>query len=490
MDPNLLPEDVRALKWLEGLEPPKIAAPAVRRGRSVKRYVPNNDLDSVGGDPANVRKIRDAKQWRPCFFNPDEPVLYLWDFESGPEEAERICAIAERVYQLGRGIDMAWACGRVLDPNEAEVRLESHPGAVRRSAGAGETETPRPGTLDSLVERYQRKRSRLKTVGTGRKSRQLYTQPPKAFFGRTGYNTALRRLHFELRREEGGFAPRPLASVAHLVAGLRDGAAARLQQSLPENSALFERLIIGRGAGPADLPQRIRLIPIPSIGAPHTDPSIRRVVVEIPPDCPIRADDLKWAFAGLRPCDPSSGDIWPGSLVSTEGSQMADRFMRPARLFRSMTPVALSWPPRRRVDSAAEKKAGDERSWGERRAAGAIVQALHHAGIQSRPSAIKVQREPFQRRGARAELFAEGSRFSKHALWHVELRFREALAGPMVIGDGRFCGLGLMEPVTHPTNVFAFDLDGEHRLSLKDRPALIHHLRRALMALSRDDAVT
>ena len=485
---NLLPEDVRALKWLEGLNPPRIVAPAVRHGRAVKLFVPNNDLDSVGGDPTRVSEIRVGKQWRPCFFDLDEPVLYLWDFESGPEEAERICATAERVFQLGRGIDMAWACGRVLDPNEAEARLEAHPGAVRRPAGAGETATPRPGTLDSLVERYQCRRSRLKTVGTGRKSRQLFTQPPKAFFGRTGYNTALRRLHFELRREEGGFAPRPLASVAHLVAGLRDGAAARLQQSLPENSALFERLIIGRGAGPADLPQRIRLIPIPSIGAPHTDPSIRRVVVEIPPDCPIRADDLKWAFAGLRPCDPSSGEIWPGSLVSTEGSQMADRFMRPARLFRSVTPVALSGAPRRRVDSAAEKKAGDERSWEERRAAGAIVQALRHAGIQGRPSAIKVQREPFQRRGVRAELFADGSRFSKHALWHVELRFREALSGPLVIGDGRFCGLGLMEPVTHRTNVFAFDLDGEHRVALEDRAALIHHLRRALMALSRDKA--
>ena len=485
---NLLPEDVRALKWLEELDPPTIAALAVRRGRAVKLFVPNNDLDSVGGDPGRVSEIRVGKQWRPCFFDSDEPVLYLWDFESGPEEAERICATAERVFQLGRGIDMAWACGRVLDPNEAEARLEAHPGAVRRPAGAGETATPRPGTLDSLVERYQRRRSRLKTVGTGRKSRQLFTQPPKAFFGRTGYNTAPRRLHFELRREEGGFAPRPLASVAALVTGLRDGAAARLQESLPENSALFERLIIGRGAGPADLCQRIRLIPIPSIGAPHTDPSIRRVVVEIPPDCPIRADDLKWAFAGLRPCDPFSGEIWPGSLVSTDDSRMADRFGRSSRVFRSMTPLALPGAPRRRIDGVVGTKAADERSWEERRAAGAIVQALRHAGIQGRPSAIKVQREPFQRRGVRAELFADGSRFSKHALWHVELRFREALSGPLVIGDGRFCGLGLMEPATHRTNVFTFDLDGTHRAAHEGRAALIHHLRRALMALSRDDA--
>ena len=484
---NLPPEDVRALKWLEGLHPPTIAAPAVRRGRAVKLFVPNNDLDSVGGDPARVSEIRVGKQWRPCFFNPDEPLLYVWDFESGLEEAERICAIAERVYQLGRGIDMAWACGRVLDPNEAETRLESHPGAVCRSTGAGETSTPRPGTLDSLVERYRRKRSRLKTIGAGRKSRQLFTQPPKASFGRTGYDAPPRRLHFELRREEGGFAPRPLGSVALFITGLRDGAAARLQESLSDNSALFERLIIGRGTGPADLAQRIRLIPIPSIGAPHTDPSIRRVVVEVPSDCPIRVDDLKWAFAGLRPCDPRTGEVWPGTLVSTDDSQMANRFVRPARGFRSMTPVALSGVPRRRTDGASDKKTAADRVREERRAAGAVVQALRHAGIRARPSDVSVQREPFHRRGVRADLFADGSRFSKDALWHVELRFQEVLSGPLVIGDGRYCGLGLMEPVTRRTNVFAFDLDAGHRVAHEDRSELIHHLRRALMALSRDD---
>ena len=485
---NLLPEDGRALEWLERLKPPKIAAPAARCGRTVKLFVPNNDLDSVGGDPARVNEIRVGKQWRPCFFDSDEPVLYLWDLESGSEEAERICEIAERMYQLGRGIDMAWAGGRVLDSKEAEAILESHPGVVRTSAGPGGTSTPRPGTFESLVNRYRLKRNRLTTVRAGRKTQQLFRQPPRATFGRTGYNPPPHRLHFELRRPEGGFAPRPLASVEPLITGLRDAAAVRLRESLPEQTARFERLIIGRGAGPADLAQRIRLIPIPSIGAPHTDPSIRRVVVEIPPDCPIRADDLRWAFAGLRPCDPYTGEAWPGSLVSTDDSQMADRFGRPARVFRSMTPIALSGALRRRIDGAAEKKAAVERDREERRASGAVVQALRHAGIQARPSDISVRREPFHRRGVRAEIFADGSRFSKHALWHVELRFREALRGPLVIGDGRFCGLGLMEPATQRTDVFAFHLDGGRRVGPEDVPTLVHHLRRALMALSRDDA--
>ena len=480
-------EDERALKWLERLEPPRVAAPVARSGRAVKLFVPNNDLDSVGGDPAEVGRIRVPKQWRPNFFDPNEPVLYLWDFESGSTEATCICAIAARLYQLGRGIDMAWASGRVLERNEAEAFLESHPGPIRRPGGAGETATPLPGTLYSLVDRYRHRRRRLTTVGTGRKSRQLFTQPPKASFRRTGYDTPPRRLHFELRGPEGGFAPRALASAAPLITGLRDAAAVRLQESLPAESMLFERLIIGRGADPADLARRIRLIPIPSIGALHTDPSIRRIMIEIPSECPIRVDDLKWAFAGLRPYDPRTGEAWPGRLVSTEDFSMADRFTRMKQVFRSMTPAALSGAQRRRIGISGEKTA-DERSREEWSAVGAVVQALRHAGLRTRASDVHVQREPFQRRGLRAELFADGSRFSKHALWHVELRLRETISGPLVIGDGRFCGLGVMEPVTDRCDLFVFNLGPRYRILLENRPVLVRSLRRALMSLAREGA--
>ena len=60
---------------------------------------------------------------------------------------------------------------------------------------------------------------------------------------------------------------------------------------------------------------------------------------------------------------------------------------------------------------------------------------------------IRVQREPFEANGERAETFAEGKRFSKHRLWHVEIEFHEGIPGPLVIGDGRFLGLGIMAPV-------------------------------------------
>ena len=452
--------DESALNWLEALKPPRIAAPLVRRGRAVKLYVPNNDLDTLGGDPARVGEIRVAKHWRPCFFDSEEPVLYVWDFETGAEEAARISNIAARLYQLGRGIDMAWASGQVLERNEAQALLESHPGLVRQPGGAGETPTAQLGTLDSLLDRHRRKRRRLTTVGGGRKSRQLFTQPPKASFRRTGYDTLPRCLQFELRRPEGTFAPRPLISVALLIAGLRDAAAARLQKSLPDKSQLFEKLIVGRGAGPADLSLRIRLIPVPSIGTPYTDPSIRRILVEIPADCPIRVDDLNWALSGLEPRDHQTGEIWPGRLVSTDDVRMGQRFVGPARTFKSVTPLALPTSRGRIYSSRVTDNVtgGVERADEERRAAGAVVQALRHAGVRTSPVDVRVQREPFQLRGERAEGFAPGTRFPKQRLWHASVTFPEPVAGPLLLGDGRFLGLGLMSPEQPTPDLLAFTI--------------------------------
>ena len=446
---RLLDDDRRALGWLEQLDPPRVAAPPARRGHSVKLFVPNNDLDAVGGDPDRVSEIRTDKQSRPCFFDPDQPVVYVWSFDSGEPEAERVGSIARRLYQLGRGVDMAWAAADILPRERADDALADHAGALYAPGGGGDVACPRHGTLASLVERHERARARLAWNTSQGKVRQLFTQPPKGSFRGVDYRAPARLLHLELR-DGAAFAPRPLRLAAPLITGLRDAAAAKLQTALPTQAALFEKLIVGRGAGPRDLDLRIRMLPLPSIGAAHTDLSIRRLMIEVPAQCPVRVDDLRWAFAGLSPCNPETGEVWPGRLVSTEDTRMADRFCANGLTFRSVTAVALSTAARRRLgaDGNRETKDAGERLREEARAAGAVVQALRHAGVRARPTDVRVQREPFQRRGAMAARFAAGSRFSKHALWHVELQFHEAVQGPLLIGDGRFCGLGLMVPTT------------------------------------------
>jgi CRISPR-associated protein Csb2 len=92
-----------------------------------------------------------------------------------------------------------------------------------------------------------------------------------------------------------------------------------------------------------------------------------------------------------------------------------------------------------------------------------------------------VQREPFEGKGLRAETFAKGTRFAKERLWHVELGFSGPITGPLLIGDGRYLGLGLMAPVRGVKGVFAFAVvDG---LTGQAEPlGLTRALRRAVMA--------
>jgi CRISPR-associated protein Csb2 len=66
--------------------------------------------------------------------------------------------------------------------------------------------------------------------------------------------------------------------------------------------------------------------------------------------------------------------------------------------------------------------------------------------VRAAAKSVRVQREPFERAGSRVEPFAEGTRFDKRRLWHVEIAFDASVDGPLLLGDGRFLGLGLMAP--------------------------------------------
>src|SRR5262249_27070956 len=121
-------------------------------------------------------------------------------------------------------------------------------------------------------------------------------------------------------------------------------------------------------------------------------------------------------------------------------------------------------------------------------AVSAVIQALRHAGMPARPLAVRVQREPFEAKGQRAESFAPGTRFVKERLWHVEMALAEAVQGPLILGDGRYLGLGLMTPVKDAwRDVMVFFLRPDARVAVTDRADLLRAVRRALMALSRDD---
>jgi CRISPR-associated protein Csb2 len=499
--PKVLKEFESPLKWVEEREPPIIASPVVVDGQSFKTYVPNNDLDAMGGDARRIGKIREDKTIRPRTFDESIPYLYAWTFDEDEEserQAQAICALAEKLYQFGRGVDMAWAFGELLTVEELDARLSNYPGLVARPSHGGTGRTlacPIPGSLQSLNDRYAAGSRRFKTEVRGNAERQLFSQPPKPRFKQVAFDSPPTRCLFDLRDDIAGeisFGVWPLARTCKLVEWLRNRAADRLRQALSGKSSEIERFLIGRkadGTDGAPTALRIRIVPLPSIGHPHADHGIRRVLVEVPAGCPLRADDVRWAFSGLEIGDPETGEIVNLILTPSSDESMLVYYgateRAHSRIWRTVTPIALpDSTSRRRIEPTrmlAEAKAGAERAIEQARAAGAVVQALRHAEVRTRTDGIRVQREPFEGNGERVEVFAPGTRFAKERLWHVEITFNAPVSGPLLIGDGRFLGLGVMRPVRQVQGVHAFVVEGG--LSPAPEPTEVTRaLRRAVMS--------
>ncbi len=472
----------RAFRWLECLPAPLIAAPARVQSCSATYYVPNNDVDTVGGDPSRIAKIRVAKTIRASLFDPVEPLLYAWPFDAGQEHAQQLAELASRLHTLGHGVDAAAAEAEILDWPDAERRLAARAALARPTERLGAVPCTVPGSLESLQTRNTAFRGRF-IDPSARGAPVLFRQPPKPLFRGVAYDRPPTRRLFDLLSAEDGrrFALVPQVRAAAVAAAIRDLARGQLERAMPGRASEIARVISGIGAGPADLARRVRFIPLPTIGFDRADPAIRRVLVEIPPDCPVVPEDLDWALAGRA---------LPGFAAVVVTAARSNGMLRHygvdaelARRWRSVTPVALP------LARPSGRSGGASRVASEQHGVTAVLTALRHAGYDGRGVTVRLQREPLHLKGERAEEF-EAARFDPARLHHVELCFPWPIQGPLVLGDGRWLGLGLMRPVRDVVpalQVFAL-AEGERNPPLAKAELVTRALRRAVMARVARDA--
>jgi CRISPR-associated protein Csb2 len=513
-----LPDEARtALAWLETLDAPIIAAPPVRAGQSFSNFVPNNDRDKAGFDTDKLSKLRAPKQIKPQLFDNPIPFHYAWAIRPSDDAvAQAVVKIASKLYQLGRGVDMAFANGQLLTADALNGLLASYPGMVHRPSrgGGGQSVScPARGSLDSLIRRHAANTMRFQEVREPRRPTRtdpspykvagtIFAQAPKAVFRQVHYDCPSVCFLFDIKdvKDQRKSAPQPLARIVDLTTKVRDQAAKKLKHPTwckddPKREALIEAVFIGRKAQEADKATRLRIIPLPSIGFEHADRAIRRILVEVPPNCPIPVGDIAWAFSGV-PISVGGDGVISSELVQAQDTKMAGHFgvgdgAERCIVWRTVTAAALP-VARRRIDpqrKSSEAKKGGERQAEERVAAGSVVQALRHAGIVATAETIKLQREPWDARGARVEAFAEPPRFLKERLWHVEVTFAQPVAGPLTIGDGRYLGLGLMAPVQATTasdGIAMFRVVSPRPIPASLRVELLRAVRRAVMASARE----
>jgi len=115
----------------------------------------------------------------------------------------------------------------------------------------------------------------------------------------------------------------------------------------------------------------------------------------------------------------------------------------PAATWLSVTPVALPRHPGPLRRGSAQRRA---RSW--RNAEQSIIDACGHVGLPE-PEAVQAMIAPPLTGAERASAyppFHQGG--TARALLHTKVTFREPVQGPLVLGSGRYLGLGLMRPHT------------------------------------------
>lgn len=436
-----------ALRWLEGLgAPERVLAVSARSLRPYRLAVPNNQADHhlpalrTGQrlEPL-LAKEKELKDVRPTWVGA-APLVYLWRIPNeARSEAERVVPVVRRLVVLGTGLDHAVA--------DARISVEEPCFTTLRDQVIGLAACP--GTLDSLVERHAAFRHRLEGGGLRESMppvRYAPSRPP-------AHGPTVLLLHLRARSESGteGFCPVEPQHAALLSQAVRDALAERLTTALTARGCPnslqpsdVARLVIGRGAGPEDAFVRLRFAPSPST---FPDGLIRRLLVVVPATFPLAPDVIRRALDGLSvrvrltpaivvECTLASADL----SEATEQAMLA-RFKGPARIWRSVSPVLLS-----RTGAPFETS---------------LRTALEQAGYADCTS-YELRRTPYFPRQPRADAAWSLPRAPGGARWladrrssHAEIAFAAPVAGPLLVGDGRFLGLGLFQAVREEPPGFA-----------------------------------
>lgn len=425
----------QGLRWLEAQAAPTIYC---RRSRPAKAYriaVPNNDFDVIAkewaaGRAADPAKIRTMKLIAPRFMDANVPhVIYEWNtIDHGGDNAKLLSPAAHALYSLGWGLDMAYAeCGI-----DTLVRSGYWDEWVPLSSGGQRLKVPVQGFVEDMKATYARSVKRASGKGVDTDTRiGVYGLQPYA----RGGDKKLAFAAFSLRTPNGeSFFSKPWANAMEIAAWMRHAAGVELSgEAIPEdlNSYVFGHLENGIAGD-----HRLSYLPLPSLHVDHGDGRIRRVLVAEPFTGSGRAIQilkLKWKGASLTNDAGQEACL----LEPLSGDGVTSLYVKPARVWRSVTPVILHGYNATRGSISVPKT---DRL---------LLRAFQMAGrLQEDIESFAFQSAPLWRGSGAARDIRVPAHLDEYPRCHVEVAFREAIAGPVIAGIGRHYGIGLFAGVS------------------------------------------
>jgi CRISPR-associated protein Csb2 len=482
-----MPPAVRAaLGWLELQRPPLIIAPPTEApSGGYALAVPNNAGDLVAkgwlrdkhapyaqGDDANPAIHRKVKGVRPTRFRDGDEVHFgyvLPDSATRDEMAhvEILAGLSRSVVALGWGIDLVVGRGRVAD----DAMLEQLPGErwLPTLKGARDLRVPVAGTLDALDERHRAFLVRIQ-------DRVWRAPPPVTRFAVAGYGRPAdpqsrdyAAFAIRVRDRSGRFQPFDTKREGIVVAARVRHATALAATARGWDAAETRAKVLGHGPeeGAPVGSDRLAYLPVASVhvlgGRGERVGDVRRVLVTS--YSPNLDGEIAWAssaLAGAELVDEETGR--PAALLDPldEGDAVLKRYVRASASWATVTPVVLPGfddPGRYRRRLRAQVPASEQRrlldKLAERRE-GLVRNAIEQAGFPrelAKFAQIEVRSVGFFAGTDLASRYRVPRHLERFPRAHVRLMWRDPsglplpLPGPICLGGGRFCGLGVFASI-------------------------------------------
>ena len=430
--------------------------------RNLSSTVSRTGTTSVDSARAMFPDGRGKQERRfPSVFPVTPRVTYVWESRPDAEAEAALDQLLERVTRLGHSSSLV-SCRITPTP--------PYPNQLVTTGGIGSRlRTVRPGQLAELERMHARHQGvRPRSLPFTAVRYREATAPPSEAVREP--NTCGDWIVFEFAPGSRSF---PTTRTVELATAMRAAILAYAEEPIPETVSGH------RPDGAPTFSPHVAIVPIPFVGSPHADGRVLGIAVSIPNGI----DHLSRTavYRAIGTWERTVEERPPGSeypLKLTLGSRGAVHLRRVVsdsnlvslrpRVWRksshrwtSVTPVALPQHPGSLTKGAARTRA---KAWG--RAEAAVRLACTHVDLPE-PAAVALSLDqwvagarktahfpPFRQRGR------EG-RPVRRQLVHVSLTFDHLVLGPLMIGTGRFFGLGLMRPVQESTAPRSVDEDAD-----------------------------
>jgi len=435
------PEDHEALRWLEALPAPVVQAAEGFVADLRSSYVVTNKVNKVkkkGGSkfyPGRTNALRNRRAAVPT----SSSVRMVWgDAKPSPTVVATLDGLARRVPYIGRSSGVAILACRVTADSEVlagpDELTSFEPAHDVDSPGTEWLRVPYAGYLDDLVEQYHAGRPPWEASRTAAYRRADATSAPVRPLaaatepGPSVYSEVI-VLRFGGIRLDGQLTP-------ILTEALRKAVMAVTPDPLPD-------ALHGHGKSAQGRPH-VAFLALPDVGHRHADGHLLGMCVAIP-DLPY--DELRSVVRAVldglclrHPDDdgrrvlelrvPRLGSLeleYEPGLVRPWGAR-PERWRQGSQRWVSVTPVVLDRFPRRGNVEA-------EVAW-----------SCRAVGLPE-PSEVTVSTSPLVAGGIRLRPGELPEHLRGRLFRHVELVFPHRVAGPLLLGAGRYLGIGLMAPV-------------------------------------------